>query len=260
MTWALPTGSQLARGSVADDLGRAYGSDVAEERQAAVRVITEIGRRLAWALATLHAPGTATDQGWSPWRQAYLRYWATIREVGIAGGLVAGAAGPVVVAATNRVLRGTCAPVSARLVPRPEVAGMLGAARCTGVTDGTVVAVDLGHSTAKSGLVRICQGEVSDLHISRRARDWPRPWCPGAVRAAREPIGRRAPGRQGRRPGPQRKCRCRCFISCLLHGRPCPPAATHARRPQFGLLGDAGPKRGGVECQASGYVRPLLER
>ncbi len=55
---------------------------------------------------------------------------------------------------------------------------MLGAARCTGVTDGTVVAVDLGHSTAKSGLVRICQGEVSDLHISRRAETGLDPGAP----------------------------------------------------------------------------------
>ena len=125
--------------------------------------------RLAWVLATLHAPGTAGDQGWSPWRQDYLRYWATVGEVGIAGGLVAGPVGPAVVDATNSVLWGLEAPVSASLVPRPEVAGMLGASRSASVPDGTIVAVDLGHSTAKSGLVRMCQGEVSGLHISRRA-------------------------------------------------------------------------------------------
>jgi hypothetical protein len=82
---------------------------------------------------------------------------------------MAGVVGGVVVDATNSVLEGLGASLSVRLVPRPEAAGMLGAARCAGVADGTVVAVDLGHSTAKGGLVRMCQGEVSDLYVSRRA-------------------------------------------------------------------------------------------
>ena len=132
--------------------------------------MAETGHRLARALATLQAPGTAAEQGWSPWRQSYLRHWATVGEVGIAGGLMAGVVGGVVVDATNSVLHGLEAPVSARpSVPRPEAAGMLGAARCTGVADGTVVAVDLGHSTAKGGLVRMCQGQACDLHVYRRA-------------------------------------------------------------------------------------------
>jgi hypothetical protein len=163
-------GLSLAHGSVADDLGRAYGSEVPGRRQAALTVVAETGHRLAWVLATLHAPGTAAEQGWSAWRQSYLRHWATVGEVGIAGGLVAGAVGAVVVDATNTVLRRAGAPVSSRLVPRPEMAGMAGAARCAGVADGTVVAVDLGHSTAKSGLVRMRQGEVGDIHVSRRAQ------------------------------------------------------------------------------------------
>jgi hypothetical protein len=162
-------GLSLARGSVADDLGRAYGSEDAGRRQSAVAVMAETGHRLAWARATLQAPGTAAEQGWSPWRQSYLRHWATVGEVGVAGGLMAGVVGGLVVDATNNVLHGLEAPVSARLVPRPEAAGMLGAARCAGVADGTLVAVDLGHSTAKGGLVRMCQGEVCDLHVSRRA-------------------------------------------------------------------------------------------
>ena len=159
----------LARGSVADDLARAYGSEVSGRRQAAATVMAKTGHRLAWILATLHAPGTAAEQGWSPWRQDYLRHWATVGEVGIAGGLVAGPVGVAVVEATNSVLDGLGAPVSARLVPRPELAPMLGAARCAGVADGTVVAVDLGQSTVKSGLVRMGHGEVRDLHTSRRA-------------------------------------------------------------------------------------------
>lgn len=162
-------GLSLARGSVADDLGGAYRSEVPGRRQAAVAVMAETGHRLAWVLATLHAPGTAAEQGWSSWRQDYLRHWATVGEVGVAGGLVAGPVGVAVVDAANSVLVALGAPVSARLVPRPELAGMLGAARCAGVANGTVVAVELGQSTVKSGLVRMCQGEVSDLCTSRRS-------------------------------------------------------------------------------------------
>ncbi len=166
---AAARGLPLARGSVADDLSCAYRSEVPGRRQAAVTVMAETGDRLAWVLATLHAPGTAADQGWSAWRQNYLRHWATVDEVGIAGGLMAGAVGAAVVDATNSVLHRLGVPVSARLVPRPELAGLLGAGRCAGVANGTVVAVDLGHSTAKSGLVQMWQGEVSELRISRRA-------------------------------------------------------------------------------------------
>ena len=161
-------GLSLARGSVSDDLGRACGSDVPGRRQAAVAVMAEIGQRLASLLVTLHAPGTAAEQGWSPWRQDYLRHWATVGEVGIAGGLVAGPVGVSVVDATNSAL----VDLGPRLDQARAAAGvgsMLGAARCAGVADGTVVAVDLGQSTAKSGLVRMCQGEVSDLHTLRRS-------------------------------------------------------------------------------------------
>jgi hypothetical protein len=161
-------GLSLARGSVADDLARAYGPEVTGRRQPAVAVMAATGQRLAWVLATLHAPGTAAEQGWSPWRQEYLRHWAKVEEVGIAGGLMAGPVGVTVVDATNSALHVLGTPISARLVPRPELAPMLGAARSAGVADGTVVAVDLGQSTAKSGLVRMCQGEVSDLYTSRR--------------------------------------------------------------------------------------------
>jgi hypothetical protein len=162
-------GLSLAREAVADDLARACGSELPGRRQAAVAIMAETGHRLAWVLATLHAPGTATEQGWSPWRQDYLRHWATVGKVGVAGGLVAGPVGAAVVDATNIVLVGLGVPVSARLVPRPELAGVLGAARCAGVADGMVVAVELGQSTAKSALVRMCRGEVSDLYTSRRS-------------------------------------------------------------------------------------------
>ncbi len=73
-TWALANGLSLAPGSVADDLGHACGSEVPGRRQAAATVMAETGHRLAWVLATLHAPGTAADQGSSPWREDYLRH------------------------------------------------------------------------------------------------------------------------------------------------------------------------------------------
>ncbi len=83
---------------------------------------------------------------------------------------------------------------------------MLGAARCAGAADGTVVTVDLGHSTAKSGLVQMRQGELSDLRISRRADVGLDPGTPVPVEQLQNVIGPCAPGRRCGRP----RARCTC--------------------------------------------------
>ena len=91
-------------------------------RQAAVAVMAEIGQRLASLLATLHAPGTAAEQGWSPWRQDYLRHWATWseRSVSPGGWWPAPWASRWSMRPTAPCV-GLGAPVSTRLVPRPGV-------------------------------------------------------------------------------------------------------------------------------------------
>ena len=127
---------------------------------------------------------------------------------------------------------------------------MLGAARCAGVADGTVVAVDLGQSTAKSGLVRMCQGEVSDLHTLRRSEVGFDLSAPVPAEQLETLLDDVLSGRRHGRPRAHCKGRRRCLLPSLLRGRPFRPLR---------LLGNAGPERGGMDGQAPGLVRQLPE-
>jgi hypothetical protein len=152
--------------SVADDLGAALGSADPTARRAGTRVVAEFGRRLACVLATLRDPGTPGAQGWNAWRHAYLRHWAAVEEVHLAGGLLAGPAGPAVLEGVRAALSGLGTTTRATLVPQPAWAALVGAARSLGVSDGDVVAVDLGGSRARTALVRAVAGRLDLVTVT----------------------------------------------------------------------------------------------
>src|SRR5215472_2719980 len=97
---AAERGVAVRRVAIADDLGVAMHAADPRLRTAARAAATEVGLRLACLLSTLRDPGTASAQGWNPWRRAYLRHWSTVADVHLAGGLLAGHAGPAVVEET----------------------------------------------------------------------------------------------------------------------------------------------------------------
>lgn len=114
-------------------------------------------------LSTLHDPGNATAQGWSAWRRSYVMHWATVDEVHLAGGLLAGVVGPVVVAETKTALARLGVPTRVALMPWPAWAALIGAARRLGVKVGEVLAVDLGASRVKTALMRVPAGRAAEL-------------------------------------------------------------------------------------------------
>jgi hypothetical protein len=156
-------GVAAGRDSVADDLGAALRSGDPAARRAATDVAAELGSRLACVLATLHDPATARAQGWNPWRHAYLRHWAAVDEVHLAGGLLAGDAGPAVVRHTRAALARLGVSTRVALVPWPAWAALIGAVRRVEEGGGDVVGVDLGQSRAKTALVRAPVGRTIEM-------------------------------------------------------------------------------------------------
>jgi hypothetical protein len=156
-------GVAAGRDSVADDLGAALRSGDPAARRAATEVAAEVGSRLAYVLATLRAPTTAPAQGWNPWRHAYLRHWAAVDEVHLAGGLLTGATGPAVVRHTRAALARLGVATRVVLVPWPAWAALIGAVRRVEMGGGEVVGVDLGQSRAKTALARAPGGRTIEM-------------------------------------------------------------------------------------------------
>jgi hypothetical protein len=148
----------VGREAIADDLGAALRTSDPRGRAAARAIAAEVGLRLACVLSTLRDPGTAAAQGWSPWRRSYLRHWAAVEEVHLAGGLLADDAGPAVAGETGAALVRLGVPTRIALMPWPAWAALIGAARRLGGEAGEVVAVDLGGSRVKTALVRVLPG------------------------------------------------------------------------------------------------------
>jgi hypothetical protein len=156
-------GVAVARDAVADDLGAALRAADPGRRRGAMAAAAEVGLRLACVLATLRNPGTASAQGWNPWRRAYLRHWAAMGEVHLAGGLLAGDAGQAVVDQTRATLARLDTPTRTALMPWPARAALIGAARRLGAEAGDVLALDLGGSSVKTALVRVAPGGAAEL-------------------------------------------------------------------------------------------------
>jgi hypothetical protein len=162
-------GVPVRREAIADHLGAAMGAADPVTRAAAKAVTAEVGLRLACLLSTLRHPATASTQGRNPWRRAYLRHWTTVNDVNLAGGLLAGDVGPAVVDETNAALVRLGVRSRTALMPWPACAGLVGAARRLAVGAGDVIAVDLGGSGVRKGLLRVLPREAVELTCLGRA-------------------------------------------------------------------------------------------
>jgi hypothetical protein len=163
-------GIAAAREAIADDLGAALRAADPRERSAALAIAAEVGLRVACLLSTLRDPGTASVQGWNAWRRAYLQHWATVDEVHLAGGLLAGGAGPVVADETSKALARLGVQTRTALMPWPALAALIGAARRLGPEVGEVLAVDLGGSRVKTALIRALRDGVVELTVLTTSR------------------------------------------------------------------------------------------
>lgn len=149
-----------------DDLGSAAASRDQRVAGVAVDAMVMFGRRLGALIATLRDPATAAEQADSPGRRSFLLSWLTVDSVWVAGGLLAGRCGRMIMRGVISGASAATCPRPVRLAPRPEAAALLGAARQTSPWPGDVIAVaDLGHSSIKTGVVEHEAGVLSRLMV-----------------------------------------------------------------------------------------------
>ncbi|GGQ27927.1 hypothetical protein BKA00_006212 [Actinomadura coerulea] len=173
----------LRRDRLADDLARAAASSDADSARSAAAVLHAFGTRLGALIATLRDPATAARQGSTPYRRDFLARWTTVERVWLAGGLLAGACGPLVLEGARATAGLAPHPCPVALPPRPELAPLIGAARHLPASSGTEAAVvaDLGHTSIRTA---VAERHGRTLRRLRHLRAGPAPRLPGTVESA----------------------------------------------------------------------------
>lgn len=149
---------------LSDDLGAALASRQSSIVQAATAALRAFGTRVGALIATLRSGSTAAEQGGTPWRRAYLSHWLTVDSVWLAGGLLKGVAGEVVLDAARLAASAAEWPCTVELSPQPALAPLIGAARLAPASSAVAVA-DFGHTSVKAAVVERQDGAVDALQL-----------------------------------------------------------------------------------------------
>ncbi|TDC55245.1 hypothetical protein E1281_13555 [Actinomadura sp. KC345] len=167
--------SGLRRGRLADDLAAAVVSPDARVARSAAAVLHTFGMRLGALIATLRDPETADRQGSTPYSRAFLAHWTTVDGIWLAGGLLAGGCGPLVLSGVKAAAALVPGAPSVAVVPLPELGPLIGAARHVSMNsgDGAAVVADLGHTRIKTAVAERRGRTLLRLHRVR-ARPVPR--------------------------------------------------------------------------------------
>jgi hypothetical protein len=146
----------VRRDRLADDLARALSDPDTRVARAAGTVLQTFGLRLGTLIATLRDPRTASRQGCTSARRAFLAYWLTVDSIWLTGGLLTGACGGPVLDGIHAA--GAPTPHSCRiaLAPYPAMAALYGAGRRAhrNCPHETVAVADLGHSYIKTATLQ----------------------------------------------------------------------------------------------------------
>jgi hypothetical protein len=142
----------LTPGTLSD--GIAAAAATAGANRAATAALMAYGRRMGALIATLRDPRTPGAQARTPARHAYLSHWLTVDSIWLAGGLLAGSCGPVILAGAHAGAAAAPQPCRVALTPYPAIAPLLGAALrgpAPGAAEVLAVA-DLGHTSIKAAI------------------------------------------------------------------------------------------------------------
>jgi hypothetical protein len=124
----------------------------------------ELGRRLAWLIATLTDRATAAEQATTPDRREFLAYWQEVREVTLGGGRCANGGEPLVRATRETLAELRPEGPSVRLARDPAWLPLIGAARSLGGhNDGVAAVLDCGHSAIKRGIAYVEGGALARI-------------------------------------------------------------------------------------------------
>jgi hypothetical protein len=135
-------------------------------RPRAVKLAEEYGRRLGTLLWSLHRGDPADRAARTEWSDRHWDFWQALPAVLIGGGLVAGRAGPVIVAAARGVLeRAGADGLHVALADHPAHLPLVGLARALPADARTGAVLDFGHTSVKRGIVRLVDGQVVSLEV-----------------------------------------------------------------------------------------------
>jgi hypothetical protein len=181
------------------------------------------GQRLAHLIATLLVSGPP-DASLSPWRAAYRRYWTTVEQVWLGGG-IARRFGPALAGVVRAELRRLHAPHGVvDVAPHADVLPLLGLARTRPGPDGQRAVLDFGHSAVKRGIATIQAGRLVRLDVLPSR---PAPEAASAVECVLDCVAdtvRMAQSRPGRvHPGVRLS-----LATYLWRGRPADPHSIYA--------------------------------
>jgi hypothetical protein len=121
------------------------------------------GKRLGHLVATLHHG--EIDAAASPWRQAYLRFWSTVQEVWLGGGVAAALGQPFLTAAQCEATSLGVNAVTLRLAEHPAELPLIGAARSNLSAAGKAVVLDCGHTGIKRGVAEYAGDALLRLRV-----------------------------------------------------------------------------------------------
>ncbi|WP_433466243.1 hypothetical protein [Spirillospora sp. CA-128828] len=163
---------------LADDLAITVASPDAGAARSAAAALRSFGMRLGALIGTLRDPATADRQGTTPYRRAFLARWTTVDGIWLAGGLLAGRCGPLILEGVEAATARTPGACPVAVLPRPEFAPLIGAARHVPADSGGEAAVvaDLGHTRIKTA---VADRHGRTLRRLRRVRARPTPRRPG---------------------------------------------------------------------------------
>jgi hypothetical protein len=151
----------------------------AKAARSAAAVLHTFGMRLGALIATLRDPATADRQGATPYRRAFLARWTSVDSIWLAGGLLAGRCGPLILEGVEAAAASAPDTCPVAVLSRPEIAPLIGAARhvSTDSRDEAAVVADLGHTRIKTA---VAERHGRTLRRLRRVRARPTPRRPDA--------------------------------------------------------------------------------
>lgn len=121
-------------------------------RTAAEIVGEQFGRRLGYLLAVLKRGDTINRDAYKNWNDSYWHYWSAIRTIRLAGGLVAGSLGVLILQNATTVLHEVgVVDYKLHLAPHPIILPLIGAARSVPQEYSAALVFDFGHSLIKRG-------------------------------------------------------------------------------------------------------------
>ena len=135
-------------------------------RLTAKQMAIQYGRCLATLLLTLKEGQPANRAARPEWGDEHWAYWASINQVWLGGGLMAGHFGRHVVAETQQLIhQAGYTDYELNLTRHPARVALIGAASTVAPTAEVALLFDFGQSRIKRGIALFAEGKLQKLHL-----------------------------------------------------------------------------------------------